>query len=178
MPLPKCVRVLEDDTQSREALEADGWRYVETLVEMKRTADAMGRHKDVRVVENDAERRAVAALAIKLLGPNRFVADGFFEEAEIGRRAWVMNFGGEILVAGDPKLPDGFLLRDGNQLSLMAGPDFGVMLCSTFVAHAYADGFDEVFLGTQEHNMPAMSLYRKLGFRTYRRRVTYHKDAS
>lgn len=172
MPLPKCVRVLEEDTQSREALEADGWRYVETLVEMKRATEQLYPEYG----ETSDAREEIARFLASHLGPNRLVVEGY--DAAAHREDIVSKFTGEFIVvrrdAG--KRLQGVLLRDGNRIALMAAKGVGSSLVLNFISNAYRDGFDEVFAGTQEINHGALALYGRLGFRTYRRRVTYHKD--
>jgi len=191
MPLPKCVRVLEDDTQSREALEGDGWRYVETLVEMKREAEPYSTHSTQSgpiSCLTEAQLQLVIDIARENMGPNRFIEDGVLDlkAAQDVREDWVRTWDGEIIITETtlthPGNILGFLLRDENRLSLVVVDEqerrqgVGKELTKCFLNRVWEEEMAEAFLGTQETNLAARSLYRGLGFRTYRRRVTYHKD--
>ena len=191
MPLPKCVRVLEDDTQSREALEGDGWRYVETLVEMKRETGKLSyENVDIDVGSKLSRhlREKIVEMARENLGPNRFVEDEHIslKYAQKIREVWVKNWNLKILISTHPQdhSPTGFLLPKNGRLVLVAVDEshrragIGKQLVSAFITEAWREELESVRLGTQESNIPALALYRDMGFRTYRRRVTYHKDAS
>jgi len=177
MPLPKCVRVLEDDTQSREALEADGWRYVETLVEMKRATEPIF-VPSVSVWDGDLA--VISSLAEEHMGPNRLVMDGKETLAKDLRHQIIDGTTEDILVIIEDedhqKKVRGYLVQNKGRIVILAGPGYGEDLVRQFIGNSYRDGFSEVTAGTQETNHKARSLYGRLGFRTYRRRVTYHKD--
>jgi spore coat polysaccharide biosynthesis protein SpsF len=183
-------RLPEEDAAAIRALEAAGFRRVETLVTMRRSlegGDAEPPPGVRRAMPGD--RDAVVEIARTAFGFDRFHADPRVPRALADRlkAAWAANgLAGRAelaLVAEEAGEVAGFnlLLKDGEEavIDLIAvapgfrGRGVGRRLVLAGLA-GYAGRARAVRAGTQADNRPSLKLYGSLGFAPAARRATLH----
>lgn len=183
-------RVAEDDGAAIGALEAAGFRRVETLVTLRRNLAEADRTPPPGVRPASAsDREAVAEIAARAFRFDRFHADPRVPRplADRLKAEWAANgLGGRAdlaLVAEEAGRVAGFnlLLADGVEavIDLIAvaepfrGRGVGRRLVAAGFAH-YAGRSRAMRVGTQADNLPSIRLYEGLGFRPRLRRATLH----
>jgi ribosomal-protein-alanine N-acetyltransferase len=188
MALCAC-RIPAADADSALALEAAGFRCIECLVTL--TCDLAAWRIPVTGVDlaTPADLAACIAIARNAFSLDRLHADPFIpdEIADRQKAAWVRSglAGGadRCFVIREAGLPVGFLLcrivAGAAVADLLAvAPAYrrqghGRRLMEAALAH-YANGYPSLRLATQDSNLEAIAIYRRLGFRQTGAELTYH----
>jgi [ribosomal protein S18]-alanine N-acetyltransferase len=184
-----ACRIPAADTDSVLALEAAGFRRIECLVTL--TCDLAAWRTPVTGIDlaTPADLGACIAIAGSAFSLDRLHADPFIpnEIADRQKEAWVRSglAGGadRCFVVREAGLPVGFLLcrivAGAAVADLLAVASahrrqgHGRRLIEAALAH-YADDYPSLRLATQDGNLDAMAIYRRLGFRQTGAELTYH----
>jgi ribosomal protein S18 acetylase RimI-like enzyme len=177
--------------EDAEALEAAGFRPVETLVTFERALKpgGGGLPDGVRLAE-EADAPAVAAIAAQAFRHDRWHADPAIpdQRADAFKAAWARNAvlgrAVAVLIAGAAQAAVGFnaLMARGDVLvvDLIAvapgqqGRGHGRHLMAGAMAYGAAKGYRRLRVGTQDSNFASIRLYESLGLKEVGRARTWH----
>lgn len=165
MPLPKCVKTLERS----DALEADGWRHVGTLLTFEGAKDRVF-HGGVVI----AEPKDVLGLAKEIEWSGRL-----WRDPQVGRRTaldetlrHIEEFYGTIYAIGNG--PAAFGMFKGPCVVLIGTHPAacGLGLASKLIRRAIGG---KIVAGTYADNAAAIALYESLDMKQIHRQEVYHK---
>jgi ribosomal protein S18 acetylase RimI-like enzyme len=171
-------------------LEANGFRQIEELVQLRQDLPSEHRTPDVVRFAETRDRDVCVSLSSAAFSFDRFHADPLIANkgADDLKARWVANaFDGradKIFVADQGGGADGFLLcmrRDGTAvIDLIAvaegeqGKGLGKALACAGLAHYSDAGAEAMIVGTQATNLSSLAMYQALGFVEENRFYTYH----
>ena len=187
----KCVRIASDDLRSADALEADGWRFVETLETWRRRMPWKTlRPQRVRIARK-ADRDACMAIASKAFVFDRLHADPAIprEVADEAKKEWVkaaFEDPDRIFVHGPGTAPAtvilGFLITRPRDHTLVIDliavepqVQWGGVGTELVKACLGVPDYRHIEAGTQSANEPARKLYHTLNFRVVKTQKSFHK---
>ena len=183
---PKCVRIASDDLRSADALEADGWRFVEVLETWRRKMPWKTlRPQRVRIARK-ADRDACMAIASKAFVFDRLHADPAIprEVADEAKKEWVKAAfeDHEKIFVHDAGTVLGFLITRPRDHTLVIDliavepqVQWGGVGTELVKACLGVPDYRYIEAGTQATNEPARRLYHTLNFRVVKTQKSFHK---